>query len=70
MYPEDAAEVISEDSHGLHCLIIYSDLSMLREFYSHYIPQQTQYKKKLYKFTPFMKPRSQLGKFSIRVIKE
>jgi hypothetical protein len=53
MYPEDAANAISEYDYGLHCLIIYSDLPMLRKFYSRYIPQQIKYKKEIIQFHPF-----------------
>ena len=47
MYPEDAADAISEYDYGLHCLIIYSDLSTLRKFYSRYIPQQMKDKNQI-----------------------
>ena len=53
MHPEDAAKTISEYDYGLHCLVIYSDLSMLRQFYSHYIPKQIKYKKEIIQFMPF-----------------
>jgi archaellum biogenesis ATPase FlaH len=36
----DAAEIISQSEYGLHCLLIYSDLTTLREFYSNYIQKQ------------------------------
>ena len=53
MHPEDAAKTISEYDYGLHCLVIYSDLSMLRQFYSHYIPKQIIYKKEIIQINPF-----------------
>ncbi|HKO65092.1 MAG TPA: hypothetical protein VJU13_07805 [Candidatus Nitrosocosmicus sp.] len=53
MHPEDAAKTISEYDYGLHCLVIYSDLSVLRQFYSHYIPQQINYKKEIIQILPF-----------------
>lgn len=53
MYPEDAADAISEYDYGLHCLIIYSDLSTLRKFYSRYIPQQMKDKKEFIQIHPF-----------------
>jgi len=53
MYPEDAAKTISEYDYGLHCLLIYSDLTMLREFYSRYIPEQIRYKEEMIQINPF-----------------
>ena len=53
MYPEDAAKTISEYDYGLHCLLIYSDLSILRKFYSHYIPEQIKDKEEIIQIMPF-----------------
>jgi hypothetical protein len=53
MYPEGAAKTISEYDYGLHCLVIYSDLSMLRRFYSHYIPKQINDKEEIIQIMPF-----------------
>lgn len=40
MNAKDAAETISQSEYGLHCLLIYRDLTTLREFYSSYIQKQ------------------------------
>ncbi len=40
MNVKDAAEIISQSEYGLHCLLIYSDLTTLREFYSNYVQKQ------------------------------
>jgi hypothetical protein len=53
MHPEDAAKIISEYDYGLHCLVIYSDLSILRKFYSHYILKQINDKKEIIQIMPF-----------------
>ena len=53
MHPEDAAKTISEYDYGLHCLVIYSNLSKLRQFYSHYIPKQINDKKEIIQIMPF-----------------
>jgi hypothetical protein len=53
MNPEDAAKSISEQNYGLHCLIIYSDLSKLRKFYSLYIPLQIKLKREIIRIHPF-----------------
>jgi len=53
MHPEDAAKTISEYDYGVHCLVIYSDLSVLRKFYSHYIPKQINDKEEIIQIMPF-----------------
>ena len=53
MYPEDAAKTISEYNYGLHSLVIYSGLSVLRQFYSQYIPKQIKYKQEIIQIMPF-----------------
>jgi hypothetical protein len=53
MYPEGAAKTISEYDYGVHCLLIYTDLSILREFYSHYIPERIEGKEQVVQIMPF-----------------
>ena len=50
---EHLANQISESSLGLHSLIIYPDLTTLREFYSYYIQKQIEEKKELVFVNPF-----------------
>ena len=40
MNASDPAETISQNEYELHCLLIYRDLTTLREFYSNYIQKQ------------------------------
>jgi len=40
MNAREAAETISQSEYGLHCLLIYRDLDILREFYSNYVQKQ------------------------------
>jgi hypothetical protein len=51
--PEDAAKTISEYDYGIHCLLIYTDLVKLRQFYSHYIPEQIMSKEQFVQIMPF-----------------
>ena len=51
--PEDAAKTISEYDYGIHCLLIYTDLVKLRQFYSHYIPEQIMNKEQCVQIMPF-----------------
>jgi hypothetical protein len=48
-----AAKTISEYDYGLHCLLIYSDLNILRKFYTHYIPEQIKDKEEVIQIMPF-----------------
>ena len=47
------ANQLSESSLGLHSLIIYPDLTTLREFYSYYIQKQIEEKNELVFVSPF-----------------
>ena len=47
------ANQLSESSLGLHSLIIYPDLTTLREFYSYYIQKQIKEKNELVFVSPF-----------------
>ena len=40
MNAREAAETISQSEYGLHCLLIYRDLTSQREFYSNYVQKQ------------------------------
>jgi hypothetical protein len=53
MNAREAAETISQSEYGLHCLLIYSDLPILREFYSSYIPKQILDKEEVVEIMPF-----------------
>jgi hypothetical protein len=50
---EDAAKTISESNYGIHCLLIYSDLTRLRKFYSSYISTQILDKEEVVQIMPF-----------------
>lgn len=50
---EDAANKLSAEKFGIHCLIIYPNLPTLREFYSHYIKSQLEDNNGMVLFTPF-----------------
>ncbi len=53
MDAKDAAKTISESDYGIHCLIIYSDLTILRKFYSSYISTQILDKEEVIQIMPF-----------------
>ena len=53
MHPGDAAKMISESDYGIHCLLVYTDLTTLREFYSRYITKQINDKEEVVQIMPF-----------------
>ena len=53
MDAEDAAKTISESNYGIHCLLVYSDLTILRKFYSSYISTQILDKEEVVQIMPF-----------------
>ena len=52
-HSEDAADILSKEEYGIHCMIIYPDLTTLREFYSYYITKQLEENNEVVLFTPF-----------------
>ncbi len=50
---EDAVNMLSAAEYGIHCLIVYPDLTTLREFYSHYIQRQVEVRNEAVKMASF-----------------
>jgi len=53
VHVDDAAGKLSKEEYGIHCMIIYPDLTTLREFYSCYIKKQIEENNEVVLFTPF-----------------
>jgi hypothetical protein len=53
VHVEDAASKLSKEEYGIHCMVIYPDLTTLREFYSYYIKKQIEENNEVVLFTPF-----------------
>jgi hypothetical protein len=53
VHVEDAASKLSKEEYGIHCMIIYPDLTTLREFYSYYIKKQIEENNEIVLFSPF-----------------
>jgi hypothetical protein len=53
MDAEAAAKTISESNYGIHCLLVYSDLTILRKVYSTYISTQILDKEEVVQIMPF-----------------
>jgi hypothetical protein len=50
---EDAVNMLSEANYGIHCLVVYPDLTTVREFYSHYIQKQIEVRNEVVQMAPF-----------------
>lgn len=70
MDAEVAAKSISESDYGIHYLLIYPDLPILREFYSHYIPEQILDKEEVVEIFPFYETENTVREILSRVNKK
>jgi hypothetical protein len=61
MDAEDSAKTISESNYGIHCLLIYSDLTILRKFYSSYISTQILDKEGVVQIMPFYETKNSVS---------
>lgn len=66
MGAEHAAKTISESNYGIHCLLIYSDLTILRKFYSSYISTQILDKEEVVQILPFYETEDSVCLWSIK----
>ena len=53
MQLENASNIISESDYGTHTLIVYQNLDLLREFYSHYVKKRIEEKNEVVQLAPF-----------------
>ena len=52
LHVEDAAIKLTKEEYDIHYIIVYPDLSTLREFYSHYVRNQL-IEKRYKEITPY-----------------
>jgi MEDS: MEthanogen/methylotroph, DcmR Sensory domain len=50
---EDAVNKLTNKEYGIHCLVIYPDLTTLREFYSYYIQKNIEEKNEVVQIASF-----------------
>lgn len=50
---EDAVNKIIESKYGLHCMLIYPNITTFRNFYTYYIKRQINEKNEIILFNPF-----------------
>ena len=53
MHTADASNTISESDYGIHILVVYEDLIMLREFYSQYVKKGIEERNEVIQLAPF-----------------
>ena len=53
MHTTNASDTISESDYGVHTLVVYEDLVILREFYSRYVKKGIEEKNEVIQIAPF-----------------
>ena len=53
MHTSNASNTISESDYGIHILVVYEDLVMLREFYSQYVKKGIEERNEVIQLAPF-----------------
>ena len=53
MHTANTSNAISESDYGIHTLVIYQDLVILREFYSYYIKKRIEERNEVIQVAPF-----------------
>ena len=59
---ENASNIISESDYGTHTLIVYQNLDLLREFYSHYVKKRIEKKNEVIQLASFYETEDSVRK--------
>ena len=59
---ENASNIISESDYGTHTLIVYQNLDLLREFYSHYVKKRIEEKNEVIQLASFYETEDSVRK--------
>ena len=62
MHVENASNTISESDYGIHTLVVYEDLVMLREFYSQYVKKGIEERNEVIQLAPFYETEDSVRK--------
>ena len=62
MHVENASNTISELDYGIHTLVVYEDLVMLREFYSQYVKKGIEERNEIIQLAPFYETEDSVRK--------
>ncbi len=63
MHTQDASNLISESEYGSHTLLVYEDLTKLREFYSKYITKRIKERNEVILLAPFYETEDTVRKY-------
>ena len=58
MHTANASNAISESDYGIHTLVVYDDLAILRKFYSQYIKKGIEERNEVIQMAPFYEPEN------------
>ncbi|WP_458745966.1 hypothetical protein [Candidatus Nitrosocosmicus sp. T] len=61
----NASNTISELDYGIHSLVVYEDLAILREFYSQYIKKGIEERNEVIQVAPFYETEDSVRKVYI-----
>ena len=62
MHAANASNTISESEYGIHTLIVYEDLVILREFYSQYVKKGIEERNEVIQLAPFYETEDSVRK--------
>ena len=62
MHTANASNAISESDYGIHVLVVYDDLAILRKFYSQYIKKGIEERNEVIQIAPFYEPENSVRK--------
>jgi hypothetical protein len=63
MHTQDASNLISESEYGSHTLLVYEDLTKLREFYSKYLTKRIKERNEVILLAPFYETEYTVRKY-------
>lgn len=62
MHAANASNTISESDYGIHTLVVYEDLVILREFYSQYVKKAIEERNEVIQMAPFYETEDSVRK--------
>jgi hypothetical protein len=62
MHAANASNTISESDYGIHVLVVYEDLAILREFYSYYVKKRVEERNEVIQMAPFYETENSVRK--------
>jgi hypothetical protein len=63
MNAANASNIISESDYGIHTLVVYEDLVILREFYSQYVKKGIEERNEVIELSPFYETEDSVRRY-------